>query len=84
MMKKEREEQPTKTSNDLYTLLGNEQNFDWGKFKKYVNTYDVKQHSSDDKCTFEDVLYGLAIAIDGKYKFANGYKLFKQQLKEWL
>ena len=84
-MKKEREQlQPTEASNDLYTLLGIERNFNWEKFKEYVNTYDIKQHSANDKCTFEDMLYGLATAIDGKYRWANGYREFKKQLKEWL
>lgn len=74
----------TEASNDLYTLLGTERNFNWEKFKEYVNTYDVKKHSVSDKCTFEDMLYGLATAIDGKYRYADGYKKFKQELLEWL
>ncbi len=77
-------ENTTEASNDLYTLLGTERNFNWEKFKEYVNTYDVKQHSANDKCTFEDMLYGLANAIDSKYRGANGYKQFKQHLKDWL
>ena len=84
-MKKEREQQqPTEANNDLYTLLGTERNFNWEKFKAYVNTYDMKRHSTNDKCTFEDMLYGLAIAIDDKYWGFLGYREFKKHLKEWL
>ena len=82
--KERKMEKTTEDNNDLYMLLGNDKNFNWEKFKEYVNTYDVKQHSVNDKCTFEDMLYGLATALDNKYRWANGYRLFKQQLKEWL
>jgi hypothetical protein len=72
--------------NNISDLLSDKNNnFNWEYFKKYVETYDINKHSIGDKCTFEDMLYGLGVALYGKkYRYANGYRLFEQDLKKWL
>lgn len=58
--------------------------FDFEKFKKYVDTYDPKKHAFEGspEVIFEDMLYGIGIAIDKKHNFYEGFKLFKQFLTE--
>jgi len=63
----------------------NKDHFNWEYFKEYVDTYDINKHSTGDQCTIEDMLYGLGVALYGKkYKYANGYRLFKSHLNNWL
>ena len=53
-----------------------EHNFDWVKFKEYVNTYDPTKDSFDDFCIIEDMVYGLGISLDDKYRMADGFRKF--------
>lgn len=53
-----------------------EKNFDWDKFKKFVNTYDPTKDSFDDFCIVEDMVYGLGIALSDKYRWADGFRKF--------
>jgi hypothetical protein len=57
-------------------------NFDWDKFKEYVNTYKPEEHSFDDFCTIEDMVYGIGIALGEEYREATGYRKFLKELIE--
>lgn len=58
--------------------------FDWKKFKDYVNTYDPKYHANNDyKIIIEDMLYGIGISVDGKFKWPKGYKKFKDFIEKY-
>jgi hypothetical protein len=61
-----------------------ENNFDFEKFKEYVNTYNPKTHGLNmDTTILRDMVYGLGICLDEEhYEFANGFKEFKQFLKD--
>jgi hypothetical protein len=54
------------------------------KFQEYVATYSdqlfYKTYSVE--CIVNDMIYGLGIAIDDKFKFANGYREWKKELNE--
>ena len=55
--------------------------------KSYWNTYPDQQGYLDytDKTFMDDALYGIGIAVDyEKYKSADGYELFKKDLREFL
>jgi hypothetical protein len=57
------------------------------KFQEYVATYsDQPCYTNYSTNAFiDDMLYGIAIAIDKEFSFANGYSLFKEQLhKDYL
>ncbi len=56
------------------------------RLQEYMNTYD-QQHGYERyraETLIDDVLYGLGIAIDEKYKFASGYDDFKKVLRDHL
>lgn len=72
------------TTNELESILNDEHTFNWEKFKNFVNTYDPKIHAINKKTILNDMLYGLGISLDEKYRYFSGYKLFKQQLKKLL
>ena len=61
-----------------------EAEFDFEKFKKYVNTYNPKTHGLNmDVTILKDMLYGLGICLDEeKYEFAGGYREFVKFLRE--
>jgi len=60
-----------------------ETTFDWEKFKEYVNTYEPKTHGINKWNTIlNDMLYGLGISLDDEFEFADGFKKFKQFLKD--
>lgn len=54
--------------------------------QKYINTYDEQFEHVDysDETIIDDVLYGLGVALDDKYEFANGFDEFKERLKKHL
>lgn len=54
--------------------------------KDYINTYDQQPgyESYRTETLIDDVLYGLGIALDDKYKYAQGYEEFKKLLREHL
>jgi DNA-binding MltR family transcriptional regulator len=54
--------------------------------KEYINTYDNQTGylNYSDEVIIDDLIYGLGIALDEKYKFANGFDKFKERLKEHL
>lgn len=55
--------------------------FNWKEFKKYVETYDPEKHGGNNAETiFQDMLYGIGISVDKKYRFADGFHQFKQWL----
>jgi hypothetical protein len=58
--------------------------FDWEAFKKYVDSYDPKKDADNDwHIILEDMIYGLGIATDKEeFKYADGYKKFKEYLKD--
>lgn len=61
---------------------------EWMDFQRYVSTYNdgnVPIYDISDKTFIDDMLYGLGVAIDkDKYQFPDGYKRFKQFLREFL
>jgi hypothetical protein len=56
------------------------------KLTKYMVTYPRQSGYLDytDETIINDVLYGLGIALDDKYRFANGFEEFKNVLREHL
>ena len=54
--------------------------------KNYINTYDKQIGYLDysDKTFIDDVLYGLGVAVDDKFKLANGFNDFKEFLRNYL
>jgi len=55
------------------------------KLKQYVDTYlSVLEKDSElsPEVFLNDMLYGLAIAMDSKFQYAGGYKQFKKELAE--
>lgn len=54
--------------------------------KDYINTYDRQPgyESYRAETLIDDVLYGLGIALDDKYRHAQGYDEFKKVLREHL
>lgn len=54
--------------------------------KAYVSTYEDQKGCLDypDSTFIDDVLYGLGIALDEKYKWAKGYALWKDELRKHL
>lgn len=61
-------------------------NFDWDKFKDYVNTYKPQEHGLNiPDVVLEDMLYGLGISLNSKeYKMRDGYEKFKQDLIKFI
>ncbi|EDM47775.1 hypothetical protein [Marinobacter algicola] len=54
--------------------------------QEYMNTYS-QQHSYEAyraETLIDDVLYGLGVALDKKYKYAQGYDEFKKVLRAHL
>jgi len=52
--------------------------------KEYINTYE-KQHGYldySDEIIINDMLYGIGLAIDKKYKWHDGFEKFKKHLDE--
>ena len=52
-------------------------------FQEYVATYTKQRHYKkySNETFIDDMLYGIGIAINKKdYRFANGYKKWKQEL----
>ena len=56
--------------------------FDFEKFKEYVNTYDPKTTGGGrDTTIVKDMVYGLGIALDDeKYSMADGFRKFMKHL----
>lgn len=54
--------------------------------QKYVEGYDKQPHYEDysDETFISDMLYGIGIALDGRYTFANGFREWKLKLREHL
>lgn len=54
--------------------------------QKYIGTYDkqVGYANYNDEMIINDFLYGLGVAIDEKYKFANGFTEFKKVLAKYV
>ena len=56
--------------------------FDFEKFKQYVNTYDPKKDGcSDDTIIIKDMIYGIGVSYKEKYKFGQGYIKFIKFIK---
>jgi hypothetical protein len=55
-------------------------------FQEYVRTYDSQMGYLDyeDKTLLDDMLYGLGLAIDEKYRYGSGYDKFKTVLRNHL
>jgi len=55
-------------------------------FQEYVATYtnQVEYESYRDETFIDDMLYGIGIAMDEKYKFANGFDEWKEVLRKHL
>jgi len=70
-------------SSDKALHIGDVSKFDWQYFLDYVNSYDPKK-LADDKVDIivKDLLYGIGISLDDRFKFADGYKLFMDDIKE--
>lgn len=62
------------------------QKFDWPKFIEYVNTYDPKIDAGNrNKTIIHDILFGIGLSLDQEnFEFYDGYKKFKNFLKEIL
>lgn len=58
--------------------------FDFEKFKEYVNTYNPKTHGLNmDVTIIKDMVYGLGISLDEPtYQWANGFAKFKDYLRD--
>ena len=56
------------------------------KLQKYMETYDRQYgiENYDDEFFIADVLYGLGAALDDKYRYANGFRDFKEHLRKLL
>ena len=57
--------------------------FDYEKFKDYVNTYDkqIGYKSYSEETIINDMLYGIGICLDeDEYKFGDGYARFRIKL----
>ena len=54
------------------------------KFKKYVETYKPKHTGGMESVFIKDMLYGIGIAIDDKYRFGSGFDLWKKELQNML
>lgn len=54
------------------------------KFQKYVATYSDQPYyeTYSDETFINDMIYGIGIAIDKKYEFNKGFKLWKKDLKD--
>lgn len=52
--------------------------------QEFMQTYDQQQGYMDyvDGTLINDVLYGIGIALDDKYRFADGFALFKKELSK--
>lgn len=48
--------------------------FDWEKFKEYVNTYP--DGHLDTSIIIKDMVYGLGICISNEYEYSSGFKRF--------
>jgi hypothetical protein len=50
--------------------------------KEYVNTYDAQigYEEYSDSIFINDILYKLAIALDDKYKYGDGFDRFKREI----
>ena len=55
-------------------------------FQNFVGTYHTQAgwEEYNDTTYIEDMLYGLAISLNPKYKFANGFRVFKYDLIKYL
>jgi len=61
----------------------NSKNFDFEKFKNYVNTYDPERLGNNQvDSIIKDMLYGIGISLGDKFRFSDGYKKFMDDLKE--
>lgn len=47
----------------------------WGTYKRQ---HGYEKYSTDT--VIDDAIYGLGVAIDKKYQYANGYEQFKKDL----
>jgi hypothetical protein len=63
-------------------MVKKKMDFDFEKFKEYVNTYDPHRHGlGSDNTIVKDMVYGLGIALDEKkYSMADGFKKFVKHL----
>lgn len=54
--------------------------------QEYMNTYDqqTRYEVYRTETLIDDVLYGLGVALDEKYKYAQGYDEFKRVLRAHL
>jgi len=52
------------------------------KFQVYVATYTNQQfyENYSEECIINDMIYGLGIAINDKFNYANGYREWKKEL----
>lgn len=63
-------------------------NFDIEKalsyMQEYINTYHNQPcYKTYTEVTFiNDMLYGIGVAVDEEYRFAQGFHQFKEKLKE--
>jgi len=50
--------------------------------KEYINTYDTQPDylNYSEEIIINDMLYGIGIALNNKYKYYNGYEKFKKFL----
>jgi hypothetical protein len=55
-------------------------------FQNFVGTYHTQAgwEEYNDTTYIEDMLYGLAISLDSKYKYAIGFRDFKYDLIQYL
>lgn len=84
MNKKQKDSQTTEPAIAVEPVLAPV--FTWDDFKKYVETYNPKKHGANDlNIVMHDMLYGIGLLMDkSKYEYGNGYKAFKQHLKDVL
>lgn len=56
------------------------------RLAEYWSTYNDQELVSEytTNILLDDALYGIAIALSGKYKYAKGYETFKRDLAAWL
>jgi len=53
-------------------------NFDWDKFKEYVDTYsDGNLYTS---IIIKDMIYGLGISMSNEFEYAQGYDKFIEEI----
>jgi hypothetical protein len=79
------EEKRHSSQNKVSTEITPPPKVDWNQFLDYINSYDPTKHGGNNPTTIqEDVIYGIGICSNNEFKFADGYRNFKDILvKRW-